>query len=146
MALAHTSRYELGGVPPPRLVVNEIDLSIAFGRRVAQRRLILGLSQDAMIKQLNHLGGGEHGRSSASVWENGHAIPSVMTIYVLARVLKTTPEYLAYGTPSSDPKNGTFMVPPSPKTGELGSPFTGKSRSLTVPRPFYNRKSYRRGR
>lgn len=73
------------------------NLASQFGRRVAIRRNELRLTQSAMIKRLNHLAGSDLGRSTASVWENGHSEPSISLIHALAKVLRTRPEYLAFG-------------------------------------------------
>lgn len=85
-------------------------IATAFGRRVFLRRIDLGLSQAAMIQRLNSLTGGHLGRSTASVWENGHAEPSMSTVNALAIVLETRPEYLAYGVKLSAP-----VLPPERK-------------------------------
>lgn len=81
-------------------------LASAFGKRVAARRMDLGMTQDIMIQRVNHRTGMELGRSTASVWENGHAEPSISTISALAYVLDVPPEYLAFGV----------NAPPAPST------------------------------
>lgn len=68
-----------------------------FGDRVAARRQKLHLSQATMIQQVNRILGTDLGRTSASVWENGHAEPSLRIIRGVAKVLNTQPEYLAFG-------------------------------------------------
>lgn len=73
------------------------DLATAFGQRVLSRRIELGLTQKEMIEELNLLINDDLGRTAASVWENGHAEPSISVIFALAKVLRTSPEFLAYG-------------------------------------------------
>lgn len=68
-----------------------------FGKRVAQRRADLRMTQETMMKLLNHLSGGTRSRSSVAMWESGDAPPDIVAVYYLAKVLKTRPEYLAYG-------------------------------------------------
>lgn len=85
-------------------------LATAFGRRVYACRRGLQMTQATMIKRLNHLTGGDLGRSTASVWENGHAEPSMTTVNALAIVLETRPEYLAYGVKLTAP-----VAPPARK-------------------------------
>lgn len=68
-----------------------------FGFRTARRRLELGLTQKEVMKQLAAVSGRRLGRTTMSVWESGGAEPSIRTIRGLARVLETTPGYLAFG-------------------------------------------------
>lgn len=86
-------------------------LAAAFGKRVAHRRQELQMTQEGMIKQLNHRLGSDLGRSTASVWENGHAEPSISTIHALAKVLGVTPAFLAYGVQGAV----TAQVTPPPR-------------------------------
>lgn len=88
-------------------------LAAAFGKRVAFRRMELGMTQDQMIQRVNHRTGMELGRSTASVWENGHAEPSISTILAIARVLDVEPEYLAFGVnpPPANPSTVKAIVP-----------------------------------
>lgn len=92
---AHIRVHNLPG--PTAAQPIPVDLMALFGRRVWQRRTALKLTQDAVVKQLNHLSGGQWGRTSVSTWENGHSPPDFITIAYLAKVLRTRPEYLAYG-------------------------------------------------
>lgn len=149
--LVESNQRELGGQPPEPLHMPDIASNI--GKRVAQRRTELQLTQDAMIKQLNHFSGGDWGRSSASVWENGHAEPSVSTIYALAKVLGTRPEYLAYGVVALVSANqGPARNVPVPRSGSTGTPGTAKRGGIVdthygLPkrhRPFHKSRSYRR--
>jgi transcriptional regulator with XRE-family HTH domain len=153
MPLAVAVQPELGAPPPPKLAIKESDLAIAFGRRVFLRRTALNMSQEAMIRQLNYINDGDHRRSSASVWENGHAIPSVWTVYGLARVLKSRPDYLAFGTLVFD-SEGTPPAP-VPKSADIGPMLNGHGKmangkmlnenrsDLTIPSPHYNRRKGR---
>lgn len=74
-----------------------------FGDRVLARRRELRISQSALVQQVNSLLGIQLGRTSVSVWENGHAEPSLRTIRGVARVLATRPEYLAFGVRCGGP-------------------------------------------
>lgn len=111
-----------------------------FGRRVATRREELSMTQEAMMKQLNHLSGGVWGRSSASVWENGHAPPDIVTVYYLAKVLKTRPEFLAYGvkmleSPQQVPRSAYIGEPIIPRTATI-KPVRKLARQVMVRRAW----------
>lgn len=106
-------------------------LAAAFGRRVALRRGDLEMTQDTLIKEVNAILGSDLGRSTASVWENGHAEPSITTIAAIARVLHTRPEYLAYGV------SGSHTVVEAP-------PERPANRKLVVPEQVSMRKMVRR--
>jgi transcriptional regulator with XRE-family HTH domain len=107
-----------------------------FGRRVAQRREELSMTQETMMKQLNHLSGGVWGRSSASVWENGHAPPDITTVYYLAKVLKTRPEYLAYGV--------KMLESPMPRSAFIGEPIIPRTARIRPVRTLQRQVMVRR--
>lgn len=94
---SHSARKAASSAISADIAPAYVNLLVAFGKRLAHRRISVELTQDAMIKQLNRISGEKWGRSSASVWENGHSPPDFVTIHFLAKLLHTTPEYLAYG-------------------------------------------------
>jgi transcriptional regulator with XRE-family HTH domain len=104
-------------------------LASAFGRRVAQRRMDLVMTQEAMIQRVNAILNEKLGRTTASVWENGHAEPSMTTIAALAQVLHTRPEYLAYGV------SGSVRVLEAPSERKLRAPDVPAPRRLSRREP-----------
>lgn len=100
----------------------------AFGNRVRNRRYELEISQDGMITALNRIiPEGKWGRTSVSMWENGHSIPDVPVLWALARVLQVTPEWLTFGVVLSG--GNRFRTRASSSTGNRARvTTTGKAR------------------
>jgi transcriptional regulator with XRE-family HTH domain len=94
-----------------------IDLSL--GERLRKAREAAGITQEVLAKQVTHLleldgvtdeeRAKKRGRSSIAQWETGRAFPEFTTISAIARAVKKTPEYLAYGI-TNEPK--TVMPEP----------------------------------
>lgn len=108
-----------------------------FGKRVARRREELAMTQETMINKLNHLSGGVWGRTSASVWENGRAPPDIVTVFYLAKVLKTRPEFLAYGVKM-------LRAVPMPRSAYIGEPILPRTAQIKPVRPLKRQVMVRR--
>ena len=62
------------------------------GARIAKLRYQLGLTQDDVAKVANR------GRSAVAQWERDDCEPPLAIIVELAKILETTPQFLAFGT------------------------------------------------
>jgi transcriptional regulator with XRE-family HTH domain len=79
----------------PNKRVNDPE-AVEMGRRVRKLREATSLSQRDIARELNLTD------AAISGWESGKAEPSLTKFKALATLLHSTPEYLAFGTLSSD--------------------------------------------
>lgn len=75
--------------PPPKLVHS--DVKMAMGLRIQKLRTHIGLTQGDIAAELNL------SIPAVSLWERGRTDPGIERLIVLADLLRTTPEYLAFG-------------------------------------------------